>query len=101
MSDPSQGGGAFGSAIVELITVHGTPTPVQIAAGLRQAIAIIGTVATVLGVKHAFIDQINSLLTYVGFASAVIAVVWGQYATWKHAKDAAALATSSPIGATK
>jgi predicted MFS family arabinose efflux permease len=79
-----------------IIIVHGTPTQPQIAAGLRQAVLVIGAIAGALGAKGAFVDGLNQFLTYVGPAAAAIAFVWGQYATWKHAKDAAKMATILP-----
>lgn len=86
MSDPTT---------TQPIVVHATPTPVQIAAALRSAVVAVGPLLGLAGYQGAVGDA-SPLLTYIGPASAVIAFLWGQYATWKHAKQAAAMANALP-----
>lgn len=83
------------------IVVHATPTQPQINAAVRQVILAAGMIVGALGAKSAFVDQINGLVTFAGPVAAVVAFLWGQWETRRSAQKAAALAVSSPLGATK
>lgn len=84
----------------DLITVHATPTTPQIQAAIRQVILALSAVLTTVG-ANGLAGQLDGLLTYTGIVAGVIAFLWGQYATRKTAKKAAALAVAAPNGATK
>lgn len=78
------------------ILVHETPTPVQIAALLRQGVTVLGTLAGALGYAGVFDAHVAALLGIIGPASVLIAIVWGQLVTRENAKQAAAMASQLP-----
>lgn len=78
------------------IEVNATPTAAQIAALLRQVVTLLGAVAGTLGYAGVFEDKINMAATLIGPASAMIAIVWGQFATRKTAQNLAIAADAAP-----
>lgn len=82
------------------IQVSATPSPVQIAAALRQFVVAAGPLAGLVGYQG-LAGEASPLLQYVGPAAALIAFLWGQYATWKHAKQAALMAEQLPDAVAK
>lgn len=84
------------------IVVHGSPTQPQIDALFRQIVLVVGPVLGVLGYKGA-LGVLNELAVIIGPLSGLIALVWGQVATWRIAKKAAAMARalSDDVAVTK
>ena len=80
---------------MDKFVVPASPTPAQIAAGLRQAITVIGTALSAVGFSGAA-GHLNDAVAYVGLASAIIAIVWGQLATRKQAQKLAITADAAP-----
>lgn len=77
------------------IVVHATPTQPQIEAGIRQSVLVLGTVAAMAG-QAKIAGQANDLLAIAGPVAALLAFVWGQLATRRHAKQAATMAQALP-----
>jgi hypothetical protein len=77
------------------IVVNGSPTTVQLQAALRSAIQAGGVIAGTLGASGLAGDA-DKLLVFVGPVAAVIAFLWGQYATHKHATQAVNMANKLP-----
>lgn len=78
------------------IEVHATPTAAQIAAGLRQAVTVVGTLAGALGYAKVFNEHIDVILSAVGPISAIAAILWGQFATRTAAQNLAVTAAAAP-----
>lgn len=78
------------------IEVNASPTPAQIAALLRQAVTVVGSIAGALGYAQVFNDHVGAVLQVVGPLSAVLAVVWGQVSTRATAQKLTVAAAAAP-----
>lgn len=83
------------------ILVPPTPTPAQMAAGIRQVATVLGTVLSTLGFSDAavFLTKIGvdpQMAGTVGAVAAVISIVWGQIATRRNAKKLVVTANAAP-----
>jgi hypothetical protein len=85
MSDPT----------VTPIIANASPAPDQIAAGLRQLVLVLGSIASALGYSK-LAGEFSSLLAIVGPLSVIVAFVWGQLHTRAAAQQKATLAAAAP-----
>lgn len=77
------------------VVVNGSPSAVQIEAGIRQLIMIVGSVAAAFGAKG-MAGDLNGVLAIVGPLATVVAFIWGQMATRSKAKAAITIANMLP-----
>lgn len=77
------------------IMVNPTPGPAQIEAGLRDAIKILGSIATMVGLAK-WGGELNGLLVIVGPAATIIAFAWSQMKTRTAATNQATMAAIVP-----
>lgn len=77
------------------IMVNPYPTQDQIAAGIRQTILILGSVAGALGAAKVA-GELNTLLVIVGPIAALISFVLGQLHTRSASKKLAITAAAAP-----
>ena len=77
------------------IAVSRTPTKAQLAAGIRQGVLVVGSVATTLGYSQILgpLDQVAQL---AGPISIGLSFLLGQLATRKTAKQKIRLANAAP-----
>lgn len=86
---------------MEPIKFDATPTPAQLAAGIRQWGLIIGSALGALGLFPGIADWLEKigspeLAGAVGVVATVIAFVWGQVSTRKQAKKLAVAGSAAP-----